>query len=540
MNSNSVSFRLHWRWLLVCLSFLAPSVLADILDMRIWQYPDKTRLVFDLSAPVEHKVFTLPGPDRVVIDFTNVKMKVNTAAVGIAGTAVSSVRTGAPTNNVTRVVLDVNETLNPVSELIPPNDKYKNYRLAIDLKRVASSQSMSPVKKAPAVTQSRGRNLIIAIDAGHGGEDPGAMGPRKSREKNVVLAIAKELQALVQKEPGYTPFMVRTGDYYVGLRDRSDKARAANADLFVSIHADAFKNPAAHGASVYVLSDRGATSETARWLADKENESDLIGGVSLDDKEDHLRKTLLDLSMTYQRNASMGAASSILSRMGAFAKLHKRSVEQAAFVVLKSPDMPALLVETGFISNPQEEAQLTSQAYQRKMATAILAGIKDYFAKHPPGAAPQSQPQLRTVDIEDVEPAAPSKPAPAPAVAAKPAVTVAAAAPAAASSDGFIPVNAPAATGKLPEDMIPRPPLNPVTPRPAAASKPAATVAAASSKASAPAPAKPAITQYVIKRGDTLSEIAASNGVAITELRRVNGLSNDQIRVGQTIKIPKS
>ena len=536
MKTMLLLLRQHCHWLLLVLGFLAPSVLADILDMRIWQYPDKTRLVFDLSAPVEHKVFTLPGPDRVVIDFTNAKIRVNTAAVSIDGTAVSSVRTGAPNNNVTRVVLDVNETLNPVSELIPPNDKYKNYRLAIDLKRIATTQSLSPVKKASAPSQNRGRKLIIAIDAGHGGEDPGAIGPRKSREKNVTLAIAKELQALIHAEPGYTPFMVRTGDYYVGLRERSDKARAANADLFVSIHADAFKNPAAHGASVYVLSDRGASSEAARWLADKENESDLIGGVSLDDKEDHLRKTLLDLSMTYQRNTSMGVAGSILNRMGAFARLHKRSVEQAAFMVLKSPDMPALLVETGFISNPQEESQLTSQAYQRKMAGAILAGIKEYFAKHPPSSAPQ-QPKTQQASFDeepDAKPVQIAAAAPVPVLPAKPATTTAAAA-----NDGFVPVNAAPAKTSVPADMVPRPPLNPVTPRPAAqTAKAADTRAAETRSASKPAAAKPA--SYVVKRGDTLSEIATAQGVAISELRRMNGLKNDQIRIGQTLKIPKS
>jgi N-acetylmuramoyl-L-alanine amidase len=502
----------------LALQMASPLLHADILDMRIWQYPDKTKLVFDLSGPVEHKVFTLSGPDRVVIDFSNVKNRINTASVKLEGTAVSAIRTGVPEHNITRVVLDVNETLSPSSEFIPPNDKYPNYRLSIDLKRMGTTQSVSPVKKV-APPQNKARTLIVAIDAGHGGEDPGATGARKNREKTVVLAIARELQAMLQKDPAFTPFMVRTGDYYVGLRERSDKARAANADLFVSIHADAFKNPAAHGASVYVLSDRGATSETARWLADTENAADLIGGVSLDDKEDHVRMTLLDLSMTYQRNASMGVASSILGHMGSFARLHKKSVEQAAFVVLKSPDMPALLVETGFISNPEEEAKLITAAYQRKMAGAILAGIKEYFSKHPPTSAPQ--PVLRQATQEEL---------PEPVVLL--ASNSATAAPSAATGQQ--------AGSVVPADMVARPPLNPVTlPKPAS-SQAAVAKTAATKTDSAATPQKATVMTYVIRRGDTLSEIASENGVAIAELRRVNGLRSDQIRIGQTLKIPKS
>lgn len=473
------------------ISLLAPLVQADVKDIRIWQYPDKTKLVFDLTEPASHKVFTLSNPDRVVIDFTNLRLLKTTADIELDGTAVTAIRTGEQKGNVIRVVLDTAETLLPSSYTIPPNEKYPDHRLVIDLKRPGTAQSVSATRKvAPARNASR--SLIVAIDAGHGGEDPGAIGARKNREKQVVLAIAKELQVLLQKDPAYTPFMVRTGDYYVGLRERSDKARAANADLFVSIHADAFVNPQAHGASVYVLSDRGATSETARWLADKENESDLIGGISLDDKEDHVRMTLLDLSMTYQRNASMGVADSILGHLGGVARLHKKSVEQAAFVVLKSPDMPALLVETGFISNPDEERKLTTQAYQRQIANAIYSGIRDYFRKHPAAAAPA--PVLQQASAIELEP------------------------------ENLVVASNNRVLADLPPDLAP------MNSRPVMAQTPAA--------ASTLTPAGSGTRDYVIRRGDTLSEIAAQHRVGISELRRLNGLRSDQIRIGQTIKIP--
>jgi N-acetylmuramoyl-L-alanine amidase len=290
------------------------------------------------------------------------------------------------------------------------------------------------------------RDIIIAIDAGHGGEDPGALGPGRIKEKHVVLAIAKELQRLLDSEMGFTPFMVRTGDYYVGLRDRTEKARKANADFFVSIHADAFKHPSAKGSSVFVLSDRGATSETARFLADKENSSDLIGGVSIGDREDHLALTLLDLSMTATRTTSVQAGEEILKEMGQISKLHKRNVEEASFVVLKSPDMPALLVETGFISNPTEARQLQDKNYQKKMAKAIYNGIKEYFENNPP----------------------------------------------------------------------------------------AGTLIAARKKAATK------FVDYVVRRGDTLSELAVQSGMDTKALRDLNGLNSNSLRVGQRIRIPNS
>ncbi|MDO6682397.1 N-acetylmuramoyl-L-alanine amidase [Oceanobacter sp. 5_MG-2023] len=433
-------------WLLA----LTGSVLvqADVRDIRVWQSPDSTRLVFDLTEPSEHKIFPLSSPSRVVIDLNDAEMLLDTADIDLEGTAVASIRIGHPSKKVLRIVLDLDETLKPSSFPLPPNDVYANHRLVVDLKRPETTQSLSPVKPVKqAETSAAGhRDIIVAIDAGHGGEDPGASGSKGTQEKHVVLAIAKELQALLKKEAGFTPFMVRTGDYYIGLRERTEKARSANSDFLVSIHADAFMQASANGSSVYVLSDRGATSETARWLADKENNADLVGGISLEDKDDHLKMTLLDLSMTYQRNSSKRIGADILGYMKKISYLHKRQVEEAAFVVLKAPDIPALLVETGFISNPEEERKLGTRKYQRQMATAIFNGIKDYFSEHPPsGTLLEAQRQRN-------------------------------------QGSGA--------------------------------------------------------HSYVIRSGDTLSDLAIKHGVGLNELRRVNGLNSDQIRIGQTIKIP--
>jgi len=227
------------------------------------------------------------------------------------------------------------------------------------------------------------RDLIVAIDAGHGGEDPGAIGKRGTREKNIVMSISRKLEKLVNKQAGMKAVMIRNGDYYVSLRNRTKKARKANADVFVSIHADAFRNNKARGSSVFILSKRGASSETARWLAAKENSSDLAGGVSLDDKDDLLAKVLLDLSQTATIEGSSSVADRVLKGLKNIGKTHKKQVERAGFVVLKSPDIPSILVETGFISNHAEEKKLRTSKYQKKLAKAIFTGVNAYFKRYP-------------------------------------------------------------------------------------------------------------------------------------------------------------
>ena len=371
---------------------------AKVENIRIWPAPDNTRLVFDISAPVSFNVITLANPDRLVIDINDSILSTSLAKLNFSNSPVRAVRSSQRSDNKLRLVLDLAYKASHKVFTLTPNASYGN-RLVVDLSNYKQPTTTGAVVK-PAQPQATTlsslnllnsqRDIIIAIDAGHGGEDPGALGPkyngRKLQEKQVVLGIAKELQALIKKEPGFEALLTRSGDYYVGLRDRTKKARNANADLFISIHADAFKNSKAKGASVWTLSSRGATSEMGRWLAQKEKESEFIGGVggiSLEDKEDDVAMTLLDLFMTSSKNIGKGVAAEVLTNIGKIAKLHKKYVEQAGFMVLKSPDVPSILVETGFISNPGEASKLRTKTYQRKMANAIFKGLKSYFYSHP-------------------------------------------------------------------------------------------------------------------------------------------------------------
>ncbi|MDX1697624.1 MAG: N-acetylmuramoyl-L-alanine amidase, partial [Thiohalobacterales bacterium] len=298
------------------------------------------------------------------------------------GGLVRAIRTAKHNGDNLRIVLDLKEAVKPRSFILSPNEKY-GHRLVIDLYEQAQE---TPVKKVVATQPEALRDLVIAIDAGHGGDDPGAIGRRGTREKDVVLAIARRLARLVEKEPGMRPLMIREGDYYVGLRQRMNKARKHGADLFISIHADGFKDHRASGSSVYILSRRGASSEMARVLAARENAADLAGGVSLDDKDQLLREVLLDLSQNASLEASFEVAENMLGELKRIGKTHKSSVQQAGFLVLKSPDIPSLLVETAFITNPSEEKRLRNSKHQDRLAQAMLRGIQDYFGKHrPPG-----------------------------------------------------------------------------------------------------------------------------------------------------------
>jgi len=278
-----------------------------------------------------------------------------------------------------RIVFDLSRSIRAKSFLTPPNARY-GYRLVIDLGSAASADT--PVKVQHARPDAR--DLIIAIDAGHGGEDPGAIGKNGTREKDVVLAIARALAQRVDAEPGMKAFLTRNGDYFVPLRDRMRRARAQQADLFVSIHADSIRDRSVDGSSVYILSQQGATDEAARWLAERENASDLIGGVSLEDKGDVLASVLLDLSQSASLSASQAAAQHVLHQLNLVGEVRKPLVQQARFVVLKSPDIPSMLVETAYISNPQEEQRLRGVTHQAKLATAIYQGLRAYFYADPP------------------------------------------------------------------------------------------------------------------------------------------------------------
>jgi len=378
---------------------------SDVQSVRLWRAPDNTRLVFDLSGPVEHKIFTLTAPDRLVIDVTGATLKAELDKLPLKNTPVASLRAGQHDADTLRVVVDLHAPVAPKSFSLAPNQQY-GHRLVVDLFDQATSARAAtqppatatpatpaapvsptlPAMKLPATASSK-RDIVIAIDAGHGGEDPGAIGPGKIYEKHVVLQISKELQRQINADKGFRAELVRTGDYFIPLCKRTEIARKKGADLFVSIHADAAPRSAAYGASVFALSDRGATSETARWLADSENRSDLIGGagnVSLGDKDQMLAGVLLDLSMTASLSSSLNVGQKVLSNMGRITPLHKRRVEQAGFMVLKSPDIPSILVETGFISNPSEAKKLQTASHQQSLARSIHSGVRQFFHENPP------------------------------------------------------------------------------------------------------------------------------------------------------------
>lgn len=373
-------------------------------SLRLWSAPDHTRLVFDLNGEVDHHMFSLENPNRIVIDLKDSRLKARLTQPEADDLFISKVRYAARNGNDFRIVLDLKQKAVPKSFLLQPNSQY-GHRLVVDLDGVAAAETTAagtePAKTASQsagqsagkseikVTKSvkaieQGRDVVIAIDAGHGGEDPGALGPAGTREKEVVLEIAKKLADEINRKKGFKAVLTRKGDYYIGLRQRMKIARQHKADLFVSIHADAFNDSRVRGSSVYVLSSRGASNEAARWLADRENAADLVGGVKLEDKDDMLASVLLDLSQAATREASSVVADEVFDELKRHGKTHGKKVLKAGFVVLKSPDVPSMLIETAFISNPAEERNLKSDSYQRKLARAIQKGIEDYFTKSPP------------------------------------------------------------------------------------------------------------------------------------------------------------
>ncbi|BDT75638.1 N-acetylmuramoyl-L-alanine amidase [Polynucleobacter sp. KF022] len=408
---------------------------AKILGVRVWPSEDYTRVTLESDTPLPITQQILTNPDRLVVDVQglelNPTLKDLVAKVKPNDPYISQVRVGQFQPGIVRLVFDLKEPIKPQLFTLDPVAEY-NYRMVFDLypttppdplmalvrssakkesaleksneevdliaqfatkkeKELAKApaapvaQAIPEIKEPPAGAKYK-RLITIAIDPGHGGEDPGAIGAAGSKEKNVVLAIAKRLKDKIEGEAYMRPFLTRDGDYFVPLHIRVQKARRVEADLFVSIHADAFIERNARGASVFALSQMGASSTTARWMANKENASDLIGGINIKTQDRQVANLLLDMSTTAQIKDSLQVGNSILKQIGGFAALHKPKVEQASFAVLKAPDIPSILVETAFISNPQEEARLNDDGYQDKIAEAILRGIKDYFSKNPPVA----------------------------------------------------------------------------------------------------------------------------------------------------------
>jgi N-acetylmuramoyl-L-alanine amidase len=414
---------------------------SSIVAVRVWPSRDYTRVTLELEAPLRYAHQMLKGPDRLVVDIEDLelsgKLKDIVSKVTPTDLYIGSVRAGQFKQRVVRLVFDLKQEINPQVFALKPVGEY-GHRLVLDLyptnppdpllalmdkqslpadmvpreeKPGADAKPAEKAERADKVDDKAGRTetartevakteprrdearagraqvtrmITIALDPGHGGEDPGAVGRRGTFEKHVTLAVARRLKAKIDAEPNMRTMLTRDSDYFVPLGVRVQKARKVEADLFVSIHADAWVKPSARGSSVFALSERGATSSAAGWLAKKENDADLIGGVNLGTHDKDLARVLLDLSTTAQINDSLKLGRAVLAELGNINDLHKASVEQAGFAVLKAPDIPSILVETAFISNPEEEKRLLDEGYQEKMAASILKGIKAYFAKNPP------------------------------------------------------------------------------------------------------------------------------------------------------------
>ena len=396
-------------------SLFVDTVSADttVSSTRIWPASEYTRLTLESDTPINYALILLKNPDRVVLDLEDVtltsEIKKLPGKISSDNLYIRALRIGRFKPEILRLVLDLKSEVKPQAFVLKPVGDY-GHRLVLDIypasppdplmallnegavksaqanayEHIKSDRTSRTTAAGNKKSDSTVRLITVAIDPGHGGEDPGAMSKRGTHEKNITLAIARKLKAKIDAEPNMRAALTRDGDYFLSLPMRLEKARKLNADLFVSIHADAFVKPHARGSSVFTLSESGATSAAARWLAKKENDADLIGGVNLDTKDPYLNETLLDLSLSQTREDSHTLAREVLSEIGEINHLHKNNVEQAGFAVLKSPDIPSILVETAFISNPDEEKKLRNKAYQDKMAKAMLDGIKRYFSKNPP------------------------------------------------------------------------------------------------------------------------------------------------------------
>lgn len=424
-----------WLFCLLMLGAGVANAALSITATRVWPAPDYTRITFEATQPIAHSMIMLQDPDRLVIDLQEADISPALRSLGnkilSSDPYIKAVRVGNFKPGVVRVVVDLKSEVRPELFSLPPAGEYA-HRLVLDiyplvdplmalLKQRDAGQGFAGLQTAPDISATADptqadspvtpsetpadvaivappmaeppvvmdkpfseRMITVVLDPGHGGEDPGAIGAKGSLEKDITLSIAKKLKAQIDREPNMRAVLTRDGDFFLPLNSRVQKARKVQADLFVSIHADAFTRREANGSSVFALSERGATSAFARYLAQKENESDLIGGVSINVKDPHLARTLLDLSQTATINDSLKLGQAVLGQIGQINRLHKPRVEQAGFAVLKAPDIPSILVETAFISNPEEEKRLTDPGYQDKMAASILAGIKKYFSTNPP------------------------------------------------------------------------------------------------------------------------------------------------------------
>ena len=367
----------YWVYVGLCIIGMQSVVAADLHSARLRAADHYTRLVFEMDVPVNYSFFRLDNPERIVLDLAETQVTPQFKVDHLTSPVLRKVRYAQRPNRKLRLVLDLQERRYPKVFLLPASTGH-GHRLVVDLFSEAEPVVAQPIQSVP--DEPVLRDVIVALDPGHGGHDPGAIGSVfKTREKKITLQIAQHMLRRLNAQAGIRAFMTRSKDQYVSLRDRMAIARKQQADLFVSVHADAFRDPRVRGASVYVLSHKGASSEAARWLAESENKTDLMGGVSLEDKDQILASVLLDMSQSAARSSSLQAAAEVFKALKGLGKVHGKRVQQAAFIVLKSPDVPSVLIETGFISNPEEERRLRNAGYQAKLAKVIVQGIVRYF-----------------------------------------------------------------------------------------------------------------------------------------------------------------
>jgi len=383
------------------LAFPFSASATQIRNARLWRSDDKLRLVFDLSGPVSYKTFTLSAPDRLIIDLSGASLSGDFSQLALSETVIRSIRSGHFGKGDTRIVLDLSGPVQLNTFLLAPQDG-QGHRLVLDLLSASKVAAPSVPRETPGKTNHPKRDIIVVVDPGHGGKDPGAVGAKGEREKDVVLSISQLLARRLKREKGFDVKLVRNDDFFVPLRKRVDIARQHKADMFISVHADAAPRLTASGASVYCLSEGGATSATARFMAQRENGADLLGATSLlnlKDKDPMLAGVILDMSMNATIAASLQLGSTVLGSLAGITTLHQKRVEQAGFAVLKSPDVPSILVETGFISNARDSQRLVTARHQQAVADGLFEGLQRYFQKNPPAdsyiAWQQEQQQVR-------------------------------------------------------------------------------------------------------------------------------------------------
>lgn len=505
--------------LVIALSLMAlPSWANQLKSVRIWPSPDNTRVVLDMSSAPNYNYFTLTGPDRLVIDLKGASNAANLARIENNSELVRKIRQSTPLEKGgLRLVMDLSSAIKPVVFPLAPAGPY-GHRLVIDLpyeeKRSAAAVQSTPVG-------GKGKGVVIAIDPGHGGEDPGSIGPRRTYEKRVTLAVSQKLAALIDREPGMRAVMTRRGDYFVDLNKRSEIARKAKADLLVSVHADSFHNSTPRGASVWVLSTNRANREMGSWLEKQEKQGELLGGVGKvlaeSDPNPYLAQTFLDLSMDKSRAEGYDVSRQILRSMGKVARLHKKAPEHASLAVLKAPDIPSVLVETGFISNHAEEKLLATASYQDQLARAIFEGIRNYYRAHPTKGA------MLTGKGQVSQPVATTRPAP---VARQPV------------SQPRQTQSQPVVTNKMPatardSGTASGSGVGVIKPYSAAAQESGAPVSSVGDYD------KSRMLRHVVKRGESLSRLAEKHGVSQSTLVESNQLRSRDIQIGQTIYIPQ-